>query len=127
MPEVVAGFLDNGQMSNVMRIQGSVLASYEDDFAKYASGKALLRLQKVFNYIPRSVGNKGADDASAAGDQSGDRILILATDTGVAELAEIRFSYSDGPALFGSKTNLLSEWTEKLRGTVVNAFVREGF
>jgi predicted AAA+ superfamily ATPase len=58
MPEVVKSFADNGQMSDVVRIQGSVLASYEDDFAKYALGKALLRLQKVFNYIPRGVGKK---------------------------------------------------------------------
>jgi hypothetical protein len=77
----------------------------------------------AFNQRPTSAA--GGDDR--AGDQSGDRILILATDTGLAELTEIRFSYSEGPAMFGSKAVLLGEWTEKLRGPVFNAFVREGF
>lgn len=62
-----------------------------------------------------------------SGDQSGDRVLVLTTDNGLAELSEIRFDYSAGPALFGSKNALLSEWTSKLQGTAVNEFVREGF
>jgi len=77
----------------------------------------------AFNQRPTSAA--GGDDRAA--DQSGDRILILATDTGLAELTEIRFSYSEGPAMFGSKAALLGEWTEKLRGPAFNAFVREGF
>jgi len=77
----------------------------------------------VFNQRTSAAANREA----AVGEQSGDRVLILATDTGVAELSEIRFSYSEGPALFGNKSSLLSEWTEKLRGTTVSAFVREGF
>jgi hypothetical protein len=71
----------------------------------------------------------GIDQGSEAGggDQSGDRVLVLTTDNGLAELSEIRFDYSAGPALFGSKNNLLSQWTNKLQGTEVSEFVREGF
>ena len=58
---------------------------------------------------------------------SGDRVLILARDTGVTELTELRFSYSDGPALFGSRPALLNTWADRLRGTETSGFVREGF
>jgi WD40 repeat protein len=78
----------------------------------------------------RMVFNQRSEDASgpaAAGDQSGDRVLILAMDNGLAELKEVRFDYSDGPALFGNRNSLLSEWTAKLEGLSVSAFVREGF
>jgi WD40 repeat protein len=85
--------------------------------------KALHGSRMVFKQHTPATASRDA----VVGDQSGDRVLILATDTGVARLTEIRFSYSEGPALFGSKPDLLSEWTEKLRGASVNAFVREGF
>ena len=57
---------------------------------------------------------------------SGDRVLLLARDTGVTELAEIRFSYSEGPALFGSRNALLREWTERLNGPAPATFIRQG-
>ncbi len=60
-------------------------------------------------------------------DPTGDRILILTRDTGFAELAELRFSYSAGPILFGNRTGLVAEWAEKLNGPAISGFVREGF
>jgi hypothetical protein len=77
----------------------------------------------AFNERPAAISNLhgGADD------QSGDRILILDFDTGRAKLTEVEFSYTDGPVLVGNKAGLLSDWTEKLRGQEVTAFVREGF
>ena len=72
-----------------------------------------------------------ADDSPAnddhVSDAAGDRVLILTRDTGLVELAELRFSYSDGPALIGSRTSLITHWTEKLRGPQAIGFVREGF
>lgn len=65
-----------------------------------------------------------AGGEGTAGYESGDRILILAANSG---LTEIKFSYSEGPALFGGKASLLAEWTEKLHGPAVSVFVREGF
>ena len=85
---------------------------------------------------PRSVGGSGmvfdsrierAPGDGHISDPTGDRILILTTDTGFAELAELRFSYSSGPTLFGNRTGLIAEWTEKLRGPALSGFVREGF
>lgn len=76
-------------------------------------------------YSQRANSDQGPEAGSA--DQSGERVLVLTTANGLAELSEIRFDYSDGPALFGSKNTLLSEWTSKLQGAEVNEFVREGF
>ena len=60
-------------------------------------------------------------------DPTGDRILVLTRDTGLAEIAELRFSYSDGPTLFGNRTGIVAEWAEKLNGPALSGFVREGF
>ena len=84
--------------------------------------KSMQGSRMVFNQRP-----EGAAGQTQAADQSGDRVFILTNDTGSAELAEIRFSYSGGPAMFGSKASLLREWNEKLHGSATNAFVREGF
>jgi WD40 repeat protein len=85
--------------------------------------KSLRGSHMVFDARPQGSSSR----ENRADEQSGGRILILATDTGLVKLAEVRFSYSDGPALFGSKTSLLNDWTEKLQGSAVNAFDREGF
>jgi hypothetical protein len=58
MPEAILKYLRSGQFSDVIPVQRSIISTYLDDFSKYATEKALLRLQKVFNYIPRSVGKK---------------------------------------------------------------------
>ncbi|MDG2375761.1 MAG: AAA-like domain-containing protein [Woeseiaceae bacterium] len=57
---------------------------------------------------------------------SGDRVLILARDTGVTELSEVRFNYTDGPSLFGSRNELLHEWKERLEGLELDPFLRQG-
>ncbi|MFQ5981832.1 MAG: AAA-like domain-containing protein, partial [Woeseiaceae bacterium] len=47
-------------------------------------------------------------------DPFGDRVMLLTRDAGFPEVAELRFSHSAGPALFGNKDELLAEWREKL-------------
>lgn len=74
----------------------------------------------AFNQQPGSQATR----QSRAASQSGDRILILTSDS---KVAEVNFSYSESPALFGNKAGLIDEWTLKLRGPEVSAFVREGF
>ena len=59
--------------------------------------------------------------------QAGEHVLLLTGDTGKLQLSELRFSYEDGPALFGTRTGLLREWAQKLQGQTVSDFVREGF
>jgi WD40 repeat protein len=58
---------------------------------------------------------------------SADRVLILARDSGVTELAELHFNFGQGPALFGSRSELLEAWSERLRGPRPSVFAREGF
>ena len=66
--------------------------------------KALAGSQVVFDHrIP-----------SGTGDPFGDRVMLLTRDAGFPEVAELRFSHSDGPALFGNKDKLLDEWRKKL-------------
>lgn len=48
------------------------------------------------------------------GDPFGDRVMLLTRDAGFPEVAELRFSHTDGPALFGNKDKLLDEWRTKL-------------
>jgi hypothetical protein len=54
-------------------------------------------------------------------------VLVLTRDTGFAAIAEIHFNYDTGPALFGNRRNLITEWTRKVRGETPIGFVREGF
>lgn len=58
MPEAILNYLRSGQFSDIIPVHRSIISTYLDDFSKYATGKVLLRLQKVFNFIPRSVGKK---------------------------------------------------------------------
>jgi WD40 repeat protein len=80
---------------------------------------------------PKSIGGSrmvldGGDAAGQGGNQSGDRILVLSRVTGAAELVELHFSYSEGPALFGSRPELLRDWTERLKGPAPTGFLPEG-
>ena len=52
--------------------------------------------------------------AAEAGDPFGDRVMLLTRDAGFPEVAELRFSHTAGPALFGNKDKLLAEWRRKL-------------
>ncbi len=58
MPEAILHYLRSGQFADIIPVHRSTISTYLDDFSKYATEKALLRLQKVFNFIPRSVGKK---------------------------------------------------------------------
>ena len=58
MPEAVAAYASNRSFADVTPVHQSIVDTYQDDFAKYASAQVLLRLQRVFNHVPRSVGRK---------------------------------------------------------------------
>lgn len=74
------------------------------------------------------VFDRTPEESGAEENMSGNRVLVLARDTGLPALTEIRFDYSAGPSLIGSNVELLAEWNERLRGVVAaSAFVREGF
>ena len=58
MPEAVAAYSSTRCFADVRPVHQSIVDTYQDDFAKYASARVRLRLQRVFNYVPRAVGRK---------------------------------------------------------------------
>ena len=55
-----------------------------------------------------------APTATALPPVPGDTVMLLTRDTGFAQVAEITFSHSIGPALLGNREQLLAEWRRKL-------------
>lgn len=58
MPEAVQRFIDTDTLEAVFDVHASIIGTYKDDFAKYATQANLLRLHKVFNYVPMAAGEK---------------------------------------------------------------------
>jgi predicted AAA+ superfamily ATPase len=58
MPEAVQHFLDDGDLDAIFDIQDSIYQTYRDDFSKYAHGQALIRLQKIIDYMGQGTGRK---------------------------------------------------------------------
>ncbi len=58
MPEAVLAFHESASFEDVVRVQRSIVSTYEDDFAKYARHQELALLQRIFRLIPRQVGHK---------------------------------------------------------------------
>ncbi len=58
MPEAVLAYMETKQFTPVYKVHDSIIATYQDDFGKYAKNKDLIRLHNLFNYAPRAVGQK---------------------------------------------------------------------
>ncbi len=58
MPEAIQRFIDTNALDGVFDVHASIIETYKDDFAKYATQADLLRLHKVFNYVPMAAGEK---------------------------------------------------------------------
>ena len=58
MPEAVAAYTSTRSFADVTPVHQSIVDTYQDDFAKYSSTRVRLRLQRVFNHVPRAVGRK---------------------------------------------------------------------
>ena len=58
MPEAILAFRESASLEEASGVHRSIVTTYEDDFAKYASRKELVRLQRTFRMIPRQVGHK---------------------------------------------------------------------
>ena len=58
LPEAVQAHCESGSPLEVAAVHRSIADTYRDDFAKYARGSRLTRLQRLFDGIPRSVGRK---------------------------------------------------------------------
>lgn len=58
MPEVVATFISSEDFQRCQDIQGDLLETFKEDFAKYSTGSKRQRLQRVFSVIPGQLGQK---------------------------------------------------------------------
>ena len=58
MPESVLRYKETNSMQEVASVQEQILATYVDDFAKYANGRDLAAMQSIFRRIPAHVGKK---------------------------------------------------------------------
>jgi predicted AAA+ superfamily ATPase len=58
MPAAVEEYRISGNLQRVQRIQTSIVQTYRDDFGKYANLARRNYLQKMFDAIPRMVGQK---------------------------------------------------------------------
>ncbi len=58
MPEAVQTYVDTRDLDKVFDVHSSIIESYKDDFSKYSTQAELLRLHRVFDYIPINVGNR---------------------------------------------------------------------
>ena len=58
MPEAVQQYVETDDFNEVMNVHSAIIETYRDDFAKYAKGEDLLRLHRVFDYVPAAAGEK---------------------------------------------------------------------
>lgn len=58
MPEAVQLFIDTQDLRRVFEVHASIIETYRDDFAKYATRSDLLRLHRVFDHIPMRAGHR---------------------------------------------------------------------
>jgi len=58
MPEAVLAFKESASLEEASSVHRRIVSTYEDDFAKYARRRELLRLQRTLRMIPRQVGKK---------------------------------------------------------------------
>jgi len=58
MPEAITQYLDTGDITQALQVHHSILDTYGNDFSKYATQTALQRLQRVYGFVPATVGEK---------------------------------------------------------------------
>lgn len=58
MPEAVPAFQESASLDEASSVHRHIVGTSEDDFAKYARLRELVRLQRTFRMIPRQIGQK---------------------------------------------------------------------
>ena len=58
MPEAVNTYADSKRLKDVSDVHNSIIETYREDFPKYVGSRNLARIQNVFNFAARNVGNK---------------------------------------------------------------------
>lgn len=55
MPEVVQTFIDTNNFQEASKIQGKILADYQDDISKHAKGKEKIKVRQCYDSIPKQL------------------------------------------------------------------------
>lgn len=58
LPEAVQAFVEDKSLQEVTAVHRSIVSTYQDDFSKYTRQNDLLLIHKIFNHIPKSLGQK---------------------------------------------------------------------
>ena len=58
MPEATQRYVDTRDLDLAFEVQTSIVETFRDDFSKYSIRAKLRTIQKVFDYVPQSVGEK---------------------------------------------------------------------
>lgn len=58
LPEAVLAFQESRSLLAAREVHRSVIQTYQDDFAKYSKRMPLSRLHRIFNALPRHIGEK---------------------------------------------------------------------
>jgi len=58
MPEAVKTYAYSRQLKDVSEVHNSIIETYREDFSKYIGSRNLIRIQNVFNFAARNVGQK---------------------------------------------------------------------
>lgn len=55
MPEVVQTFIDTNNFQEALKIQGKILADYQDDISKHAKGQEKIKVRQCYDSIPKQL------------------------------------------------------------------------
>ena len=58
MPEAILRYIQTNKLNKSISVQQSIIETYKDDFLKYVRQNQLIRLHRIFNYVPATVGKK---------------------------------------------------------------------
>ena len=70
MPEAVDVFSNTKKLQHVGDVHSSIIDTYREDFPKYIGPRSLSRINSVFNYAARNIGNKVKYSNFASDEQS---------------------------------------------------------
>ncbi len=89
MPEAVLRNSETSEIRSAQEAHASILQTYRDDFSKYATKAELRRIQKIYDFVPRGIGEKFKYSRVDPGEQSRDlrRALDLLVMAKVVRLA----------------------------------------
>ena len=58
MPEAINIYANTKRLKNVSEVHNSIIETYREDFPKYIGSRNLARIQNVFNFAARNIGQK---------------------------------------------------------------------